>query len=188
VPGSGASAPALVRIADPADLDAIAEIHVRARATYYRGRIPDGQLDDPDEHARWRAGWARAIDASDRTVLCAERSGLVVGIASLGPPHDATTDPRMVGELYQLHVRPGLWSHGIGSILHDACVAVWREASIATGRLEVYEHNVRALAFYTRHGWRPDPGQDQVPGPGHRAEGPVHIRMRLDVSPPPAAP
>lgn len=173
------NAPILVRTAAPADLDAVAEIHASARATYYRGRIPDALLDDPAEHARWRAGWARAIDASDRTVLCAERAGLVLGVALIGPPQDATADPRSAGELYQLHVRLGHWSLGVGSRLHDACVAAWRDASLPTGLLEVYEHNHRARTFYERHGWQPDtrPGDHH-----HRSEhGPPHLRMRLDL-------
>jgi hypothetical protein len=46
----------MIRIATPDDLDAIATLHAEARATYYRGHIPDEAFDTPAEHARTRAG------------------------------------------------------------------------------------------------------------------------------------
>ncbi|MEU6198319.1 GNAT family N-acetyltransferase [Streptomyces sp. NPDC047061] len=82
-----------------------------------------------------------------------------------------------MGQLYQVHVRPGLWGHGIGSRLHAASVQFLRDASLATGVLEAWERNTRAQAFYTRHGWRPD---------GHHRPGPQdgrYVRMRLSPDP-----
>ncbi|MFE2228556.1 hypothetical protein [Streptomyces kronopolitis] len=51
-----------------------------------------------------------------------------------------------------------------------------REAALAAGRVEAWERNERARAFYARHGWRPD---------GHRRPGPAgacYVRMRLDMA------
>ncbi|MFH9422504.1 GNAT family N-acetyltransferase [Streptomyces sp. NPDC017529] len=153
-----------VRAATPADLDAIADLHSRARATYYRGRLPDAQPDSPAERDRRRDGWTRALARPDATVLCAERDGTVVGAASYRREDGA---PAGTVTLHQLHVDPGCWRGGVGTALHRACVAGWRSAGIATARLEVYWHNSRARAFYTRHGWRPDESRRPVPDDTH---------------------
>ncbi|MEV6169200.1 GNAT family N-acetyltransferase [Streptomyces sp. NPDC051954] len=71
-----------------------------------------------------------------------------------------------MGQLYQVHVRPGLWGQGVGSHLHAAFVKFLRDASLSSGVLEAWERNSRAQVFYARHGWKPDghhrPGPDDV--------------------------
>ncbi|MGW0556290.1 hypothetical protein ACWDZ6_19130 [Streptomyces sp. NPDC002926] len=42
----------MIRTAVPADLDAIAALHAEARASYYRGHLPDDAFDGSAEHAR----------------------------------------------------------------------------------------------------------------------------------------
>ncbi|GAA3369798.1 hypothetical protein GCM10020367_13910 [Streptomyces sannanensis] len=158
----------MIRHATVRDLDAIAALHAAARATYYRRRVPEAA-----EPAGTCEGWARAIDR-DRTegaVLCAELDGLVVGAASYRLRAGQAS-------LTQLHVHPAHWSRGVGTALHTACVTAWQRAGVRTARLGVYEHNVRARAFYARHGWRPDPG---IPRLG------THLALRLTVPDPPGA-
>ncbi|WP_327684901.1 GNAT family N-acetyltransferase [Streptomyces sp. NBC_00467] len=153
----------MIRPAVPEDLDAVTALHAEARATYYRGHIPDEAFDSPAEHARTRAGWAAAIERG--AVLCAERNGALAGVAA-----SRTVDGVMT--LTQLHVHPALWRAGIGTALHRACVEGWRSAGVTTARLEVFEHNRRAQDFYTAHGWTPDPDE---PLSGN------HLVMRLTV-------
>ncbi|MER6998407.1 GNAT family N-acetyltransferase [Streptomyces sp. NPDC000410] len=156
--------PTEIRPATAADLDAIALLHAEARATYYRGRIPDHLFDSPAEHARTRDGWGRAIARGD--VLCAVRDGKIVGVAAHRSDDGVLT-------LTQLHVAPSHWRHGIGSALHTACLTAWRRAGARTARLEVYEHNTRAQAFYAARGWTPDPD-------GPRAGAHLVLILRLD--------
>ncbi|WP_328679310.1 GNAT family N-acetyltransferase [Streptomyces sp. NBC_00322] len=137
----------MIRPATPADLDAIADLHAAARASYYRGHIPDEAFDSPAEHARTRAGWAAAIERG--AVLCAEQDGTVAGVAAFREVDTVMT-------LTQLHVDPGLWRVGIGAALHSACVGAWQCAGVDSVRLEVFEHNTRAQSFYARQGWLPD--------------------------------
>ncbi|QGV81266.1 GNAT family N-acetyltransferase [Streptomyces ficellus] len=139
----------MIRHATLQDLDAIAALHQEARATYYRGHLPDADFEGPAELARSRQGWAAAVDRGN-AVLCAEADGELVGVAAFRPV-DGTMS------LTQLHVAPAHWRRGTGTRLHAACVAAWRAAGVTTARLEVFEHNERAHAFYTRHGWLPDP-------------------------------
>ncbi|MFJ3901790.1 GNAT family N-acetyltransferase [Streptomyces sp. NPDC090025] len=141
-----------IQYATAADLDAVTALHAEARATYYRGHLPDEAFEGPEELARSRAGWATAIPAG--RVLCAwDADGALTGIAAYGG-HEKSGG---VVTLSQLHVRPARWRGGVGTALHTACVTAWRAAGATGARLEVYEHNVRAQSFYAARGWVPDP-------------------------------
>ncbi|MGR8011268.1 N-acetyltransferase family protein [Streptomyces hypolithicus] len=140
----------MIRRAVPADLDAIADLHTAARATYYRGHIPEEDYAGPAERARTRAGWAGAVGRRDGGVLVAEHDGAVAGVAAFGVRDG-------VMNLTQLHVAPARWGRGLGTGLHTACVESWSRSGVREARLEVYEHNLRAQSFYARHGWAPDP-------------------------------
>jgi ribosomal protein S18 acetylase RimI-like enzyme len=173
-----------IRRATTEDLDALVEIHLQARDTYYRGVIADEELDDPAEHAELRAAYERGMPLSERAlseraVLCAEQDGVVIGFVALGPPFEPVVDadPRTVGQLFGLYVRPSHWGVRVGSSLHEESVRFWRSAGVTTARLEVWEGNERAGAFYARRGWRPD--GYQRPGPGDAS----FRRLCLGVSP-----
>ncbi|MER7512653.1 GNAT family N-acetyltransferase [Streptomyces lavendulae] len=142
----------MIRTALPTDVAAIAALHTRARATYYRGRVPEEEYNGAAELARSREGWARAVGRapSQGRVFCAERDGEVTGVAAFLTADGETT-------LTQLHVDPAHWRRGTGAALHAACLDAWRRAGIERVRLEVYGHNLRAQAFYASHGWLPDP-------------------------------
>jgi RimJ/RimL family protein N-acetyltransferase len=163
----------LLRTAHLDDVEEITDLHTPARTSYYSaGGVPDAELTSPDAHVRRRESWTRAVQSGDRTVLCAERGGELVGILAKGPPYEPDVDATTTGRLFQIHVRPGRWGEGLGSHLHAVFVRFLRDASLTTGVLEAWESNSRAQAFYARHGWRPD---------GHRRPGPGgdYVRMRL---------
>jgi GNAT superfamily N-acetyltransferase len=142
-----------IRIATPADLEAMLAVHTAARTAYYlAGGLHEAELADPREQAERAAGWARAVAGDHR---------------SAGMPAD--------GELYQVHVAPGDWGTGVGASLHAAYVRALRAAGLRQGTLYAWERNARARAFYARHGWRPD-GRRR-PGPG----GADYIGLRLEV-------
>ncbi|MCB8904847.1 MULTISPECIES: GNAT family N-acetyltransferase [unclassified Streptomyces] len=155
----------MIRLATPADLDAVVALHTEARATYYRGHIPDADFLGPGEIARSRAGWAAAVERG--AVLCAVRDGELAGIAAYGERDGRT-------HLTQLHVLPARWRAGVGTELHAACVDDWRAAGVTEARLEVFEKNERAQAFYAAHGWTPDP---EAPRDGD------HLVLRLTLGP-----
>ncbi|MFF1560080.1 GNAT family N-acetyltransferase [Streptomyces sp. NPDC058279] len=142
----------MIRTARPDDLDAIAALHTRARATYYRGRVPEKVYGGEAEVARSREGWARAVAraGSEGGVFCAEQDGILTGVAAFRTADGQST-------LTQLHVDPAHWRHGTGAALHAACLDAWRRAGVTRARLEVYEHNTRAQSFYAALGWRPEP-------------------------------
>ncbi len=128
-----------IRSAVPADLDAIAGLHARARATYYAGHLPEEGYGGSAELDRQRAGVERAIASDAYIVLCAvDGRGGLVGFAVLSED-----------KLLHFHVDPGIWRTGVGSRLHAACLPYWS----ADVRLEVFAPNLRARAFYARQGW-----------------------------------
>ncbi|MFF4170491.1 GNAT family N-acetyltransferase [Streptomyces sp. NPDC001744] len=138
----------MIRLATAADLDAVVALHTEARSTYYRGHLPDEEFAGPAELARSRAGWEAAVGRG--AVLCAEHDGELAGVAA----HRVDDG---VAVLSQLHVAPARWRRGVGTQLHDACVAAWRAAGASRARLEVFDRNERARAFYAARGWLPDP-------------------------------
>ncbi|MGW1555681.1 N-acetyltransferase family protein [Streptomyces sp. NPDC002144] len=167
----------LLRTADVGDVEGITELHTQARTAYYAaGGVPTAELDSPEAYARRREGWLRAVRADDMTVVCAEQAGELAGILMAGPPYEPDVDAETVGQLYQIHVRPGSWGQGVGGRLHAEFVRLLRDASLATGVLEAWARNSRAQDFYVRHGWRPD-GHHR-PGPG----GADYVRMRLHLA------
>ncbi|MGI5199106.1 N-acetyltransferase family protein [Streptomyces sp. CA-288835] len=139
----------VIRTALPAEAADVAELHRRARATYY----PDGL---PDDGTDWAAVWHAAIERPDGHVLCAVRATRLVGIASFRTAEGAPADSV---KLFQFHVEPGHWRSGIGAELHAACVEQWRADGKRTATLDVHVDNQRAQAFYAHQGWVPDPEQ-----------------------------
>ncbi|WNI15250.1 GNAT family N-acetyltransferase [Actinacidiphila sp. ITFR-21] len=129
------------------DLDAICDVHARARATYYEGHLSAEAYSGPDELERQRVGTREAITSRERTVLCAVRGDHVVGFAVLGARFEGD-------KLFHFHIDPEVWRTGTGTALHRACVAVWQAARLTTARLEVFAPNARARAFYVSQGWQ----------------------------------
>jgi RimJ/RimL family protein N-acetyltransferase len=169
----------LLRAAELDDLDGITELHTQARTAYYQaGGYSDAELTSREGRSGRREMWRRALLNDTKTVLCGLRGDELVGILAMGPPLEADVDAAAVGQLYQIHVRPGQWGQGIGSLLHGAFVRRLRDTSLTAGVLEAWERNSRAQAFYARHGWRPD-GQRR-PGPA----GGSYLRMRLEPTSP----
>jgi ribosomal protein S18 acetylase RimI-like enzyme len=154
----------VIRTAVPAEAEAVAALHARARATYYPGGVPQDGTD-------WPANWRTAIERPDGHVLCVVERGRIVGLASFRTPEDSAAD---TVKLFQFHVDPDHWRGGIGTVLHAACVEQWRADGRRTAVLDVHVDNRRAQAFYACQGWFPDPRNPP-------AEGDHHLFLRFTV-------
>ncbi|MPY62894.1 GNAT family N-acetyltransferase [Streptomyces spongiae] len=155
----------MIRTALPAEARVIADLHVRARSTYYPGGLPDPGTD-------WAARWLDAIERPDGQVLCVVEHGRITGIASF---RRAEGSPAGTVKLFQFHVDPDHWRAGIGGALHTACVEQWHADGTRTATLDVHVGNRRAQLFYARQGWVPDP--ENPP-----AEDDHHLYLRLSLS------
>jgi GNAT superfamily N-acetyltransferase len=140
-----------VRQATARDAEAIGAIQERGWQVAYRHIFPAAELGRGGfiQIDRWRsrlaeppAGWSTFV---------AERDGVVVGFASVGP----SRDERGLGELYAIYVDPEDWSTGAGRMLlarAEELLAV----EYATATLWVLEENPRARSFYEQGGWAAD--------------------------------
>ncbi|MPY40370.1 GNAT family N-acetyltransferase [Streptomyces phyllanthi] len=155
----------MIRAALPAEAEAIAELHVRARSTYYPDGLPEDGID-------WVERWQGAIGRPDGQVLCVVEHGRITAIASYRTEQGAPAD---TVKLFQFHVDPDHWRTGIGTALHTACVERWRADGRSTATLDVHVDNRRAQAFYARQGWTPDPAYPP-------AEDDHHLFLRFDVT------
>jgi GNAT superfamily N-acetyltransferase len=125
------SAEVTLRPAGHDDLDAIAEVHLAARAAAVPA-MPPG-VHPPDDVRAWVRGW----DLSTYDVWVAEAGPDVVGYARF-------TDTW----LDDLYVDPRWQGRGVGSALFDLVTAL-RPDGIC---LWVFESNEPARAFYRRRG------------------------------------
>ena len=155
-----------IRAALPDEAAAVAELHVRARSTYYPDGVPGGDIDCVTP-------WQGAIERPDTQVLCVVEQDRVIGVASFRTAEGAPAD---TVKLYQFHVDPDRWRAGIGTDLHTACVERWRADGKLAATLDVHVDNQRAQAFYRRLGWVPDPGNPP-------AEGDHHLFLRYGMKP-----
>ena len=123
-----------VRPAASEDADALARLHLDARAAAYPA-IPRG-VHPPDDVRRWWRSHFEADAAAE--VWLAQRGDEPVGLLLLEQDW-----------LHSLYVAPGLTGQGIGTVLLDVAKAV-RPNGLG---LWVFETNAGARRFYRRHGF-----------------------------------
>lgn len=121
-----------LRPATAADLPAIAEVHLAARAAAGSAFPPSAH---PEEEVRaWVSGW----DLSAHDVCVAARGGRVLGYTR--------STPTWLDDLY---VRPEAQRQGVGSALLERVLAQHPDGV----GLWVFESNEPARSFYARHGF-----------------------------------
>ncbi|OEU91698.1 hypothetical protein DB35_08775 [Streptomyces abyssalis] len=188
-----------VREMTEADIDAVAELRVRAWQSAYADLLPRTFLDAmsvAEDAARRREMFAaRSPDDVVVNLVTEDGDGTVTGWAALGPdrPGGAHTNagPRTadVAELYAIYVRPGLLGTGIGRALTTACLE--RAAQLGFTRVVLWtiEGNARARRFYELAGFTTDGTQDTFDVDGNGTLIPlVHYARPLAPRQPPPAP
>lgn len=133
-----------------ADIDAVAEVHVRTWQSAYAGIVPDDYLAalDPAVFAERRRG----NPLPGARTMVTEDGGLVTGFVTFGPDR---TEPAH-GELYAIYVRPESQGAGAGRLLLRAAKDGLTADGLPDMRLWVLEANHRARRFYERRGLEPD--------------------------------
>ncbi|GAA2753357.1 GNAT family N-acetyltransferase [Amnibacterium kyonggiense] len=162
-----------IREATPADAEAIGRMHWASWREAYAPLLPEGFFT-PEGEARRVEQWRRILagPASPDVVLrIAERDGSVVGHASAGParPNDTAGAPVRERELWSIYVLASEYGTGLADRLLTAVLP-----DDVPAELWVFEANPRAIAFYAKHGFRPD-GARHVFGP--ELNGQPEIRL-----------
>lgn len=140
-----------IRFAAEDEHRAIGDIEVAARRHAY------ARLVEPEMLASMTTGnaqaWQDRLRADSRThrMLVAESGGEVIGFCYVGPSSQSDA-----GDLHALHVLPAWHGTGVADELHAAALAVLVDMGYDRQLLWVLDGNARAIAFYRRHGWRPD--------------------------------
>jgi ribosomal protein S18 acetylase RimI-like enzyme len=139
-----------IRKADPADAEAIADVHHEAWMGAYAGIIPHKALT---RMVSRRGGdwWAHAIRRS-ATVLVAVIGGEVVGYATVG--RNRARELPQEGEIYELYLRPEYQGVGLGSRLFKAARGKLADHGLDGMVVWALEENTGATAFYEGAGGR----------------------------------
>ena len=96
-----------------------------------------------------RRSFRRFLTAAGPTLLVAAADGRLAGyVLVLYPPRSGHA------RLYSIAVAPHIARRGIGPLLLAAAEAAARRRGRRTMRLEVHEHNTRAIARYEKSGYR----------------------------------
>jgi ribosomal protein S18 acetylase RimI-like enzyme len=185
-----------LRLATPADVDGIAELHADSWRRNYRGAFPDAFLDG-DLVAERRGVWTERLTAPgplDHTLVAEAEAeveaevedghghghGSIVGLAhTIFDRH-----PEWGAVIDNLHVRHGLKGQGIGRRLVTATAAVVAAHDPASGMyVEVLDQNTPAQAFYERLGaHHVHTGPCTTPGGGRTSDRiyawPAPLRIR----------
>lgn len=156
-----------LRAPQPSDAHAIAHLHAESWRHAYRGALSDEYLAGDIAGDR-EALWTQRLQSprNNQHIVVAENNDLM-GFACLY----SNDDPIWGSLLDNIHVRPGLHGHGIGTQLLFRISDMAKAAAVNAGLyLWVLQNNQKAQAFYRRHGahcagedvWAA-PGGTQIP-------------------------
>jgi len=153
----------LVRRAAPADVERLAEVHVRCWQETYRGMLSDGFLASRGPADRLPL-WRQLLESAEpAAVWVASDDGTVVGFGGTRrvPPGESWHDcpPPSSGdlELWGLYLLASHQGLGLGRRLLQAAVGD------SAASLWVAADNARAIGFYRHFGFTPDGAADVIP-------------------------
>ena len=139
------------RLADAGTLAALAE------ATFRETFAAANRAADMDAHCRASYGeaiQAREIADTRRVTLLCECAGATIGYAQLRwPPAPAGVPAPSAGEIQRFYLVSKWQGRGVARTLMDACLEAMRERGSGAVWLGVWEHNLRAIAFYRKAGF-----------------------------------
>jgi ribosomal protein S18 acetylase RimI-like enzyme len=133
------------------DAERVAEVHVRAWREAYVSLMPTDYLADLDVQSfasRWRDRLADPPSPGVTQLVGVNPSGDIVAFAVAGPSRDE--DVSVPREVWAINVLAAAHGTGLADLMMAEVVGD-RSAS-----LWVLAGNVRARAFYVRHGFAPD--------------------------------
>jgi ribosomal protein S18 acetylase RimI-like enzyme len=139
-----------IRKAEPADAEAIAEVHLEAWQGAYSGIIPHRALGAMIGR-RGSDWWANAVRRA-ASILVIDVGGVVAGYATVG--RNRSRDLPQEGEIYELYIKPEYQGVGFGSRLFAAAQQKLKSHGLKGLVVWALEENASALDFYAGAGGR----------------------------------
>lgn len=139
-----------LRVATPADVPALADVHVLAWRETYPGIMAPEVLNglDPAERA---AMWGQRIAGGGRVLLAEDAVG-IAGFGDCGPRRDAPLP--FAGEILAIYMLRRAQRHGVGRRLMAAMAEQLATAGLGSMALWVAAPNEPARRFYEALGGR----------------------------------
>ena len=142
-----------IRVATPADAEAIARVHVDSWRAAYPGIVPQEQIQQRS-YERRLAQWVEWLRSDAEAALVAEVDADVAGFSTLETPGE--WDRPGEAEIRAFYVAPSHWRRGVGRALMAATLDRLRAAGATTAVLWVMRENEGARRFYEALGWHAD--------------------------------
>ena len=136
------------RLAAPADIPAVAEVHIESCLDIY-GPIAPEAVENGLLEKNLRDIWRRERLADGDFIVMAEEAGAPVALCTIRP---AKYDEPYIDHF---HVRPRLKGRGIGKALMNAAFAELGARGLRSVWLDVAAGNDAAMAFYRAMGGVP---------------------------------
>lgn len=133
-----------------ADATSVAETFSQSWQQAYRGIIPHLHLENMIR--RRGAEWWTSVIRSGDSLIVLEKSGAIVGYATLG--FSRTRGPYQ-GEIYELYIAPVHQGLGLGEHLFEACRHSLDQRRLKGLIVWALAENTMATDFYWRRGGRP---------------------------------
>ena len=138
---------------------------------------PDKLAELPVERWRHEVGVGLRRPVADAFTYAAEIEGTFAGYCYVAAPSRESDLGPEFAELVAMYVEPDRWRSGAGTALMEAALERLSTLPYRQAVLWTFKENERAIAFYERHGWRPD-GAEKIHGrTGERA-----VRYRRPVT------
>lgn len=137
------------------DARRIADIHVAAWQSAYVGLVPADFLAALCVDTR-EAYWRQEIPLGQQQVAVARSGATTVGWVSYGPSRDKDALPE-AAEIWAIYVAPEHWSTGAGRHLWLHARRQLAQQGFHSVSLWVLATNARAIDFYRKAGFEPEP-------------------------------
>ncbi|MDP9315094.1 MAG: GNAT family N-acetyltransferase [Chloroflexota bacterium] len=144
-----------VRVAQVADAEGIATVHVASWQAAYRGLLPEQFLQNLSVERRTQ-GWKASLVQGFESVYVYEEGRNIVGFVSCGPTRDDDVDREHVGEVYAIYLAPSVWNKRYGAALLNVALDTLRNQGFVSVSLWVLHTNQRAIQFYERAEFQAD--------------------------------
>jgi RimJ/RimL family protein N-acetyltransferase len=150
-----------IRLAKPNDALSIAEVHVAAWRTAYKGIMPDDFLASLDVQQKAQAWECALQEPSPGITLVWEYNQEVVGFCVYGPSRDSDAPRDTTGELVAINFHPLHWRRGFGTKMCRYVIHEGKKKNWHTLTLWVLKQNTPARCLYEKLGFLPD-GTEKV--------------------------